>query len=121
MNAPDPAHDPTLPLVVTDHQGFITYINEAFTQIFGWPAAAIIGQPITVIIPNNYHASHHLGFSRFLATQQSVLLDHPIQLKGITRDGHEIDLEHWIRAEQHQGQWTFWATLSPLATSPDLP
>ncbi|MEM8604123.1 MAG: PAS domain S-box protein [Cyanobacteria bacterium P01_H01_bin.121] len=104
-----------LPLVLTDQQGLIMAINAAFTQVLGWQAAEIIGQSITVIIPTGYHDAHHLGFSRFLATQQSVILDHPLQLKGIQKDGTEIDLEHWIRAEKRHNQWQFMATLRPLS------
>jgi hypothetical protein len=57
---------------------------------------------------------HHLGFSRFLSTQKSTILNHPLQLKGVTKAGQEIEAEHFIVAEQHQGQWVFAATLHPL-------
>ncbi|MCF2147697.1 PAS domain S-box protein [Desmonostoc muscorum LEGE 12446] len=103
-----------VPVVATEHQGFITYVNERFTAVFGWNAAEIIGQNITTIIPEGFHAPHHLGFSRFLSTEKSTILNHPLQLKGITKDGKEIEAEHFIQAEQHQGQWVFWATLRPL-------
>jgi PAS domain S-box-containing protein len=104
-----------VPVVVTDHQGFITYVNDCFTVIFGWDAEQVIGQMITIVIPAGFHDSHHLGFSRFLSTQQSTILDHPLRLKGITKDGREIEAEHLIMAEQHQGEWVFMATLSPLS------
>lgn len=103
-----------MPVVATDHQGFITYVNDRFTAVFGWTLAEIAGQNITVIIPDGFHDSHHIGFSRFLATEKSTILNHPLQLKGVTKDGREIAAEHFIRAEQHQGQWIFCATLRPL-------
>jgi PAS domain S-box-containing protein len=102
------------PVVMTDNQGFVIYVNACFTAVFGWSAEEITGQNITVIIPNGFHAPHHLGFSRFLATEKSTILNHPIQLRGITKDGREIEAEHFIVAEQHQGKWIFAATLNPL-------
>jgi PAS domain S-box-containing protein len=103
-----------VPVVITDQQGFVVYVNDCFTSVFGWGAAEIIGQLITVIIPGGFHDAHHLGFSRFLSTQASTILNHPLQLKGITKDGREIDAEHLITAEQHQGEWQFAAILRPL-------
>lgn len=104
------------PVVMTDNQGFVTFVNTCFTTIFGWSAEEITGQNITVIIPNGFHAPHHLGFSRFLSTEKSTILNHPIQLKGVTKDGREIAAEHFIVAEQHGGEWIFAATLHPLNT-----
>jgi PAS domain S-box-containing protein len=103
-----------VPVVITDHQGFVTYVNDCFTTVFGWSAAEMRGQMITAIIPMGFHDSHHLGFSRFLSTHKSTILNHPLHLKGITKDGREIEAEHLIMAEQHQGQWVFMATLRPL-------
>lgn len=103
-----------IPVVITDNQGFVTYVNDCFTAVFGWGVTEIIGQNVTVIIPYGFHAPHHLGFSRFLSTQKSTILNHPLQLKGVTKDGREIEAEHFIVAEQHQGKWVFAATLHPL-------
>ncbi len=103
-----------VPVVITDHQGFVTYVNECFTVVFGWNAAEITGQLITVIIPEGFHDPHHLGFSRFLTTQKSTILNHPMRLKGVTKAGRELEAEHLIRAEQAHGQWVFAATLRPL-------
>ncbi|PSB30029.1 PAS domain S-box protein [Stenomitos frigidus] len=103
-----------VPVVITDQQGFITYINDCFTSIFGWSEAEITGQMITIIIPMGFHDPHHLGFSRFLSTHKSTILNHPLQLKAITKDGREIASEHLLMAEQEQGQWFFAATLRPL-------
>ncbi|HEY9639697.1 MAG TPA: PAS domain S-box protein [Coleofasciculaceae cyanobacterium] len=103
-----------VPVVITDRQGFILEINPYFTSIFGWNSSEIQGKIITVIIPNGFHDAHHLGFSRFLSTEQSTILNHPLQLKAITKNGREIAAEHLIMAEQHQGEWRFAALLRPL-------
>lgn len=110
-----------VPVVMTDHQGFVTYVNDCFTAVFGWRASEIMGQNITAVIPNGFHDSHHLGFSRFLSTQKSTILNHPMRLKGVTKDGREIEAEHLIMAEQYQGQWVFMATLRPLNQLPSCP
>ncbi|HEY9845327.1 MAG TPA: PAS domain S-box protein [Candidatus Caenarcaniphilales bacterium] len=103
-----------LPVLITDQQGFITYVNRRFSVIFGWAWDEIIGQTLATIIPSSYHDSHNLGFSRFAMTEQPRVLNHPLQLKAVTKDGKEIDAEHFITAEHHQGEWVFGATLRPL-------
>ncbi len=90
--------------------------NECFRVVFGWSFDEIVGQPLTAIIPNSFHDAHNLGFSRFAMTEKSRVLNHPLQLKAVTKDGREIDMEHFIIAEQQQGEWMFKATLRPLDT-----
>ena len=103
-----------VPVILADHDGFITYINQQFEQVFGWTSSAIVGQPLSVIIPANLRDAHHLGFSRFLETGQTHILHQPLALKAVTKDGRVFDAEHTIIAEQHNQQWAFGATIRPL-------
>ena len=103
-----------LPVLIAQHQGFIIYANECFRVVFGWSFDQIVGQPLTAIIPNSFQDTHNLGFSRFAMTEKFRVLNHPLQLKAVTKDGREIDMEHFIIAEQQQGEWMFGATLRPL-------
>ena len=103
-----------VPSVIADHQGVITQVNKRFEAAFGWQAQEIVGKTLSTLIPSNLHDAHHLGFSRFLTTGKPTLLNQPLKLKAVTKDGHEFDAEHIITAEQHQGQWVFGATIRPL-------
>lgn len=103
-----------VPFLIADNYGFITYVNEAFKQIFGWSYEEIVGQTISVIIPKKYNDAHHLSFSRFAVTEKSRVLNHPLKLIAVTKDGKEIESEHFITAEKQQGNWVFGATLRPL-------
>ncbi|UKO97804.1 PAS domain S-box protein [Nostoc sp. UHCC 0870] len=103
-----------LPVLMTDQQGLIIYVNDAFQFVFGWKEAEIIGQTLEAVIPSSFHDSHHLGFSRFAMTEQPTVLNHPLQLKAVRSDGSEIDAEHFITAEKQEGEWIFGAILRPL-------
>lgn len=103
-----------IPVVVADHEGNITYINSHFQQVFGWSLEEIIGQPLNIILPEFFQDSHNLGFARFSATGESHVLNHPLELKAVTKDNQEIDSEHFIIAEKHNGNWIFAATLKPI-------
>jgi PAS domain S-box-containing protein len=108
-------HEDNLPVLITDQQGLITYVNDAFLVVFGWTEKEVIGQTLEVVIPSSFHDSHHLGFSRFAMTERPTFLNHPQKLKAVRRDGSEIVAEHLITAEKHHGEWIFGATLRPLS------
>ncbi|WP_144051011.1 PAS domain S-box protein [Calothrix sp. PCC 6303] len=103
-----------VPVIVADHEGIVVDINSNFEIIFGWTAEEIIGQPLTVILPAFFRDSHNLGFARFSATGQATVLNHPLNLKAVTKDNREIESEHFIIAEKQDGQWLFAAKLRPL-------
>jgi PAS domain S-box-containing protein len=103
-----------LAVVVANKEGNVIDVNANFEVIFGWTAAEIIGQPLTVILPPFFQDSHNLGFARFSATGESRILNHPLNLKAVTKDQREIESEHFIVAERQGDEWLFAATLRPL-------
>lgn len=104
----------TSAVVLANADGFIVYVNSAFEALFGWRAEEIVGRPLTTIIPKSLHDSHHLGFSRFLMTEQPTLLGRPLKLRAVTKDGHEFAARHLILAEKRDGKWIFGALIQRL-------
>jgi PAS domain S-box-containing protein len=114
MRLDDLRRETEVPVVTVNDHGTITYVNERFEKVFGWSVSEIIGKPLTTIIPAMLRDAHHLGFSRFLTTGQPTLLNQPLTLKAVRKDGREFDAEHTITAEQRQGEWVFGATIKLL-------
>ena len=106
-----------IPVVLADHQGVVTYINKQFESVWKWKSEDLVGKPLTTIIPPNLRTAHHLGFSRFLTTGKPTLLNQPLKLKVMPKDGNEVDAEHIIVAEKLDGQWAFGATINPISQS----
>lgn len=102
------------PFVMTNNQGVVIEINGYFETIFGWKETEIRGKHVTVVLPIAFRDAHHLGFSRFTATEISTILNHPLQLKALTKSGQEILSEHFIVAEKQDNQWFFGARLQPM-------
>lgn len=100
--------------ICSDHEGTVTDVNSAFTALFGWRREEIIGQPLTTIIPVNLRDAHQLGFSRFLTTGKPTLLNQPLSLKALAKDGRVFDAEHLIVAEYSEGRWAFAARIRPV-------
>ncbi|MEA5532947.1 PAS domain S-box protein [Crocosphaera sp. XPORK-15E] len=102
------------PIVISDDQGFVVYINQCFTDVYLWDSE-LIGQTLADIIPSNFHDSHNLGFSRFTMTEISHVANHPINAMVITKDGRAVLSEHYITAQNIEGKWFFTAQLRPLS------
>ena len=104
----------SLPFILADHEGMIMEVNQKFEDVYGWRQEELVGQSLSAILPSVFRDAHHLGFSRFQITHQSQILNHPLRLKTVCRDGREIESEHFIIAEQCGDRWLFAATLTPL-------
>ena len=103
-----------LPFVRTDAEGRIVEFNARFETVYGWNSQ-ILGESIGVILPASFRDQHHSGFSRFKLTESSKLVNHPLELMTLCRDGEAIRSEHFIVAERETaGSWSFAATLRPL-------
>ncbi|MFM7269460.1 MAG: PAS domain S-box protein, partial [Cyanobium sp.] len=98
------------------NNGNVVAVNTAFEQVYGWAEQELIGQPVTLILPESFRMSHQLGFSRYQSTEKSEVLGHPLRLATVCRDGSQIISEHFIVAEKSEAGWLFGATLTPLPT-----
>ena len=103
--------DKELPVIIADHQGIITHLNDAFTEAFEWRAVDLIGELITKIIPSNLQDAHHLGFSRFITTGTPTLLNQPLDLEIVFAGGRIQKAQHFIVAEKRDHQWVFGARI----------
>ena len=79
------------PVIAADASGRITHANPAAERAFGWPAAALVGQPLTVLIPERLHAAHATALARVRAGAGQR--DRTLELAGQRRDGTEFPAE----------------------------
>jgi len=103
-----------IPVIIVDHHGIVVHINQIFEKKLGWQKEVLIGQTLTTIIPDHLKDAHHMGFSRFLLTGKPTILNQPLKLKILTGDGKEADAEHFIIAENINGNWVFGAKITLL-------
>jgi two-component system, LuxR family, sensor kinase FixL len=80
-------------IVSADSDGLLRSWNRGAEQLFGWHADEVIGQPLTVIIPDRFKAMHEEGISRVRATGHSKLAGQVVELAAIRKDGSELPVE----------------------------
>jgi PAS domain S-box-containing protein len=91
-------------ILVADHRGRITFSNHGATSVFGWEPHELLGQPFTILVPEQYRAVWDAHLETFIATGLSDLLGRPLALLGARRDGEEFPMEAslgwWQRGEK---------------------
>ena len=110
----DMLKEQAVPVIVLDKEGVITFVNEAFEKEYGWKKSELLKASVYVIIPTALRQAHNIGFSRFLSTETPTLLEKPLRLPILCKDGQQRDAEHVIVADKQEGAWRFAATIRPL-------
>ena len=59
--------------------------------------AELVGQRIVSIVPERYRQAHVAGFTMYLLVGRKPLLDRPVVVPGLRRDGTEVELELLVR------------------------
>lgn len=95
-------------VVAMDHRGRVVEWNPAAERTFGYTAAEAIGQDMAeLIVPVGLRDRHRSGISRYLASQQPVVLDQRIEITAMRRDGGEFPCELTITRIPGAGEPVF--------------
>ena len=100
-----------VPIVAIDQACIFTYVNNAFTKEYGWTADDLLGKSVVEIMPSHMRSGHNIGFSRFLATEKSELLNKYLPLPVRYKDGTEKMSNHFIVGAKKDNAWHFAAVI----------
>lgn len=65
--------------------GIINIWNQTAENIFGYKKSEIIGQPVSVIIPDRYKKAHQEGLERFVKTGEARIIGKTVEVSGLTK------------------------------------
>lgn len=80
-------------VVSADDKGNILFVNPATTRIFGYETAELIGQPLTILMPEYMRKLHDAGFRRYLHTGHRHINWQGTELVGLRKTGEEFPVE----------------------------
>lgn len=80
-------------IVTIDEDGVIMFLNAGTETMFGYSENEMLGQPITMLMPERMRSKHGAAFARFLKTGQRKISWKSVELPGLHKHGHEIHLE----------------------------
>jgi PAS domain S-box-containing protein len=101
-------------IVVGNEQGLITLFNPAAQKAFGYTEDEVLGQPLTMLMPEQYHAAHRGGLARYLQTREPRLVGRTLELEGRRKNGQVFPLELSLCAVELPEGITFMGTIRDI-------
>jgi len=80
-------------IVLADGSGNIIAWNRAAQTIFGYREEEVMGQPLTMVMPERYRDAHRKGMARLQAGGEAHVIGTTVELHGLRKDGSEFPLE----------------------------
>ncbi len=103
-------------IVCINEMGIIYIWNKLAEKIFGYSKSDVIGQSVTIIIPEKYKPLHQNGFNRFLKTGKGKIIGKTIDVLGMTKAGAEIPIGLSLAFyKTEEGQYLFIGILRDLS------
>lgn len=104
-----------------DEDGYITEWNRQAERILQWRADEVVGREMApLLVPLRFRERHHLGMQRFLRTGQATIINKPVELPLLRKDGAEIQTEMTIGAARHLGRYHFATFVRDISERKDL-
>jgi PAS domain S-box-containing protein len=99
-------------IVAVDESQRIVLFNAAAERVFRWPQAAVLGQPLDMLIPERLRAAHRKHIERFAATGvTSRRMGEQTVLVGLRSTGEEFPIEASISQHVENGKKAFTVIL----------
>jgi PAS domain S-box-containing protein len=92
-------------IIMVDHEGNISYWNEAAEIIFRYRRREIIGRDLKFLVPEKYYEALDSGFKRFRTTGYAPIIGKTIELSAIRKGGDEIPIEISLSSVKIQNRW----------------
>jgi PAS domain S-box-containing protein len=102
-------------VVSANQSGRITYWNKSAARIFGYSDQEVLGQPLTMLMPERFRAPHESAMLRFPSTGQGHLIGRTVEMAGQRKDGSEFPLEISLSTWQSREGRFFAGTLRDIS------
>lgn len=80
-------------VITSGSDGNILGWNHGAETIFGYAESEIMGQPMTLLIPERYRGGHLEGMNRIRCGGEHRIIGKTVELSGLRKDGSEFPLE----------------------------
>ena len=80
-------------IITIDQQSLIIFVNPAAEQVFGYTVEEMLGQDLTMLMPEYLRHLHKGGLGRYAETGERHIAWEAVELPGLHKDGREVPLE----------------------------
>jgi len=94
-------------VLTIDEHSTILFANSALEGLLGYRPEEVVGNSISMLMPERMRSRHHAGISHYVATGKKNIPWDGIALPGLAKDGSEVQLEIAFGEFQRQGKVVF--------------
>ncbi len=94
-------------IIRIDENSQIVFVNRAAERVFGYKVEEMVGQSLTMIMPEHLRQFHEAGIKRYLETKKRHINWEAIELPAQHRDGHIFPIEISFGEFQQNGKHFF--------------
>jgi PAS domain S-box-containing protein len=94
-----------------DEGGRILFANRAAREIFGFDSSELEGRPFTVLLPEEERRDRRAALTLYFDELSESASRDALELRGVSRDGREIDLEISFGRQQEGERYFFSAVV----------
>ena len=80
-------------IIVVNSKQIVVVANTAAEEMFGYGPDELINKHLDLLIPKEYHKSHHQHFKKFLDNSEKRQMGHGRDLYGVKKDGSLFPVE----------------------------
>lgn len=80
-------------IIKIDEESRILFVNSAVERIFGYTVEEMVGESLTMIMPENLRERHRAGVRRYIETGVRRLAWESMEIPALHADGHTFPLE----------------------------
>ena len=102
-------------VIIFDGGNRIQYANAAVKDLFGHEPDAVVGQDVTMLLPESLRQAHRQNLARYLQTGQRTVNWRSAEVTGLHRGGHEIPIEISFNHRENNGEHQFVGFLRDLS------
>jgi len=102
-------------IVVMSATGTVLFANPAVEDHLGYDPDALVGEPLTTIIPPRLEAAHEAAVERYLATGERTLDWSAVEFPGHHADGEDVPLSISFSEFERDGDQRFIAIMRDVS------
>lgn len=102
-------------LLIVNDQGDIVMVNKVLAQSLGYAAAALVNQPLQMLLPERYRHGHGGLMAGYTKTGEARMMGQGRDLTALHRDGSEVPVEIGLSRVRWQRQAMTLAVVSDIS------
>jgi len=94
-------------VLTIDADSRVVFTNDTIEDVLGYDPAALVGEPLTAVMPARFQDSHFAAMGAYLESGDRTLDWDDIRLPAEHADGHEVPLDITFHEHVHEGERLF--------------